>query len=78
MYERLGMETELFVDTEFGLLKNPEDIIKEIDFLPIVLKHETNKDGNSVDYITMSLVEKRQADGSQRVIRRVNLRSMMR
>ncbi len=75
MYERLGMETELFVDTELGLLKNPEDIIKEIDFLPIVLKHETNTDGNTVDYITMSLVEKRQADGSQRVIRRVNLRS---
>ena len=73
IYEKFGIEAELFVDTELGLLKNPDDIIKEIDFLPIVLRHETTETGDKVSYLTMSLIEKKEADGSQRIYRRINL-----
>lgn len=75
IYEKFGIEAELFVDTELGLLKNPDDIIKEIDFLPIVLRHETTETGDKVSYLTMSLIEKKEADGSQRIYRRINLNS---
>ena len=73
IYEKFGMEAEFFVDTELGLLKNPDDIIKEIDFLPIVLRHENSEAGDKVEYLTMSLIEKKESDGSQRVYRRINL-----
>lgn len=69
LYERFGMEAELMVDKDLGLLENPQDIIADIDFLPIVLK---NEEDDKTRYLTLTLLEK-QDNESSRVIRNVRL-----
>nr|DAR74933.1 MAG TPA: hypothetical protein [Caudoviricetes sp.] len=74
MYEKFGIESEIFVDNDLGLVKNPEDIIREIDFLPIVLKHDTNDD--SLSYVTLTLLEKKSETGEPRLMRSVDMRKV--
>lgn len=72
IYEKFGIESEIFVDTELGLVRNPEDIIKDIDFLPIVLKHQTDDD--ELSCVTLTLLEKKDENGNPRLVRSVNMR----
>ena len=57
------------VDKDLGLLENPQDIIADIDFLPIVLR---NEEDDKARYLTLTLLEK-QDNESTRVIRNVKL-----
>ena len=69
LYEQYGMEAELMVDRDLGLLENPGDIVSEIDFLPIVLKNEETDESR---YLTLTLLEKEEVD-NPRIIRNVRL-----